>query len=102
MKNTFLRALSISLAFLLVFGAFMFAKQQGWLSPFGVGSSTHDSQVIQAMTRTQEVSLMSLGIQGILEKEQDREVFGASIPGTGERVLLLYKFTAKLGLDNEK
>lgn len=102
MKKTVLRALYIPLAFLLAIVAFVVARDQGWLSPIGIDSSTQDSQVIQAIERTQEVSLMSLGIQGILQKEQSSTVFGQSIPGTGERVLIVYKFTAKLGVDGEQ
>lgn len=102
MKKTVLRALYIPLAFLLAIVAFVVARDQGWLSPIGIDSNTQDSQVIQAIERTQEVSLMSLGIQGILQKEQSSTVFGQSIPGTGERVLIVYKFTAKLGVDGEQ
>lgn len=102
MKKTVLRVLYIPLAFLLAIVAFAAAKDQGWLSPIGIESSTQDSQVIQAIERTEEVSLMSLGIQGILQKEQSTEILGRSIPGTGEKVFILYKFTAKLGLDNEQ
>ncbi len=101
-KKTVLRALYIPVAFLLAIVAFVVARDQGWLSPIGIDSSTQDSQVIQAIERTQEVSLMSLGIQGILQKEQSSTVFGQSIPGTGERVLIVYKFTAKLGVDGEQ
>lgn len=102
MKKTVLRALYIPLAFLLAIVAFVVVRDQGWLSPIGIDSSTQDSQVIQAIERTQEVALMSLGIQGILQKEQNSTVFGQSIPGTGERVLIVYKFTAKLGVDGEQ
>lgn len=101
-KKTVLRALYIPVAFLLAIVAFVVARDQGWLSPIGIDSSTQDSQVIQAIERTQEVSLMSLGIQGILQKEQSSTVLGQSIPGTGERVLIVYKFTAKLGVDGEQ
>ena len=99
MKKTVLRVLYIPLAFLLAIVAFVVAKDQGWLSPVGIESSTQDSQVIQAIERTEEVSLMSLGIQGILQKEQSTEILGRSIPGTGEKIFLIYKFTAKLGVD---
>ena len=101
MKNTVLRLLYIPLAFLIAIVGFTAAKGQGWLSPLGIESSTQDSQIVQAIERTQEVSLMSLGIQGILEKEQSTTVFGKSIPGTGEKVFVVYKFKAKLGLDGE-
>jgi len=89
-------------AFSLALGLFTVAKNQGWLSPLGVESESHDSQVIQAIRRTQEVSLLSLGIQGITEEHRSAEVFGKSVPGTGEKVFLQYNFDAKLGIDGGK
>ena len=83
----------------VVAGAVVVAAWQGLLSPFGVGSETSDSQVIQAVERTQEVSLLSLSIQGITSERRDREVFGQSIPGSGETVFIQYEFDAKLGVD---
>jgi hypothetical protein len=94
-----LRLLSLPLAFLLAIGVFTTVKNQGWLSPFGITSESHDSQVIRAIERTQEVSLLRLGIQGIKEENQSAEIFGKSIPGTGEKTFLQYAFDAKLGID---
>ena len=102
MTKTVLRLLSLPLAFLLAIGLFSVAKNQDWLSPFGIESETHDSQVIEAIERTQEVSLLSLAIQGIKEQHQSREVFGRSIPGTGESTFIRYNFRAKLGIDGAK
>ena len=97
-----LRLLSLPLAFLLAIGAFAILKNQGWLSPFGLHAESHDSQVIYAVERTQEVSLLSLGIQGIREKDQSRRIFGQEIPGTGRRLFLQYNFHAKLGINGAK
>lgn len=94
-----LRFLSLLLVLILAIGGFTVAKNQGWLSPIGIDSESRDSQVIYAIERTQEVSLLSLIIQGIKSEEQNAEVFGTSIPGTGEAVFLQYNFTAKLGVD---
>jgi hypothetical protein len=94
-----LRILSLLVAFLLGVGAFAIVRDLGWLSPFGIDSETRDSQVIHAIERTQEVSLLSLGIQGIKEEDRCAEAFGKCIPGTTEQVFLRYNFTAKLGID---
>ncbi len=94
-----LRLLSLPLAFLLAIGVFTSVKNLGWLSPLGIKSESHDSQVIQAIERTQEVSLLGLGIQGIKEENRCAEAFGNCIPGTGETVFLQYNFAAKLGID---
>lgn len=90
------------LAFVLGIGAFIGAKNLDLLSPFGIKSDSHDSQVIQAIERTQEVSLVSLGIQGIKDEDRCAEAFGKCIPGTGEKTFLQYNFKAKLGIDGAK
>lgn len=99
MTGSVLRLLSLPLAFLVAIGVFTVVKNQGWLSPLGINSESHDSQVINAIERTEEVSLLSLGVQGIREKNESAEIFGKSIPGTGETVFLQYAFDAKLGID---
>lgn len=87
------------LAFVLAIGAFLGAKNLGWLSPIGITSESSDSQVVRAIERTQEVSLLSLGIQGIKQENRSAKVFGKTVPGTGEKVFLQYNFDAKLGID---
>ena len=81
---------------------FIGATKIGLLSALGVTSTSEDSQVIQAIERTQEVSLLSLRIQGIRSKDRSSDIFGAEIPGSTEKVILQYNFTAKLGIDGEK
>lgn len=99
LTRTALRFLSLFLAFVIAIGAFTIVKNLGWLSVVGINSESHDSQVIHAIERTQEVSLLSLGIQGIKQQDQSAEIFGKSIPGTGKQVFLQYNFNAKLGID---
>lgn len=89
-------------AFLLAIFTFLMLRNQGWLSPFGIASESRDSQIVRTIKRTQEVSLLSLGIQGIREENESRELFGKSIPGSGRTVFLQYEFTAKLGIDGSK
>ena len=91
--------LVLPIGFLAALIVFVGAKNQGWLSPLGIESASHDSQVVHALERTEEVSLLSLDIQGIKNEDRRREIFGASIPGTSETVFLQYNFNAKLGID---
>jgi hypothetical protein len=93
------RVLSISVAFVLAIGGFTALKNVGLLSPFGIESETSDSQVVQSIKRTEEVSLLALGIQGITSEERCSTAFGKCIPGTSDEVYLQYTFTGKLGLD---
>ena len=71
-------------------------------SPFSTRSETVNSQVVQAMKRTEEVSLLSLGIQGI-EKKADSTTtyFGVVVPGSERTKFLQYSFDAKLGVDGK-
>lgn len=93
------RAVTLLIAFALGIGAFGFVSNLGWLSPFGIGEESSDTQVINAIERTQEVSLLSLGIQGIKEQSRCREALDNCIPGTTETTFLQYTFDAKLGID---
>jgi hypothetical protein len=83
-------------------GGYSFVRNAGLLSAFGIQSETHDSQVIQAIERTQQVSLLSLGIQGIREKDEKGHLLGLGVPGTTKKVFLQYNFKAKLGVDGAK
>lgn len=102
LTKTALSLLAVLLVFLLAIGLFAAAKNLGWLSPIGITSESHDSQVVRAIERTQEVSLLSLGIQGIKQENRSAEIFGKRVPGTGEKVFLQYNFDAKLGIDGAK
>lgn len=93
------RVLSAFVAFLLAIVGFTGLKNAGLLSPFGIESETSDSQVVQSIRRTEEVSLLALGIQGITSEERCSTAFGKCIPGTSDEVYLQYTFTGKLGID---
>lgn len=67
----------------------------------GIETESLNSQIINSIRTTEEVSLLSLGIQGIAERTQQRTVFGMRIPGADRALFLQYNFTAKLGLDGQ-
>jgi hypothetical protein len=96
------RPLYLVLTFVLGMALFAGLANLGWLSPFGIRSESHDSQVIQAVERTQEISLQRLSIQGIKDENRNRTIFGKNVPGTSEKVFLQYNFKAKLGIDGTK
>jgi hypothetical protein len=97
-----LRLLTLLLTLLLAIGLFSAAKGQGWLSPFGIVSEGDDSQVVQAIERTQEVSLLKLSVQGISDRRESGTIFGQTIPFSEEAVYLQYNFDAKLGFDGSR
>jgi len=69
---------------------------------FGGKSETRTTQIINAVTREQQVVLLSLAIQGITTKEQGPTTFlGVEVPGTERAAFLEYRFKAKVGLDGK-
>ena len=74
-----------------------------WLLPTGslLGSDTEarDTQIIQSVTREEQVVLLSLGIQGIAEQTERGSFLGVDIPGSGRASFIQYGFNAKLGIE---
>jgi hypothetical protein len=104
MKNA-LRWLVVPLAILLVgvgvvlaLGA---AKAFPGLLPFGSQSENRNTQVINSVTRTEQVVLVSLGIQGISEKNAKSTFLGVDIPGSERASFIMYSFNAKLGVEGK-
>jgi hypothetical protein len=93
------RVLTAFVAFLVAIVGFTVLKNAGLLSPLGIKSETADSQVVQSIKRTEEVSLLALGIQGITSEERCSTAFGKCVPGTSDEVYMQYNFTGKLGID---
>ncbi|MCC9146351.1 MULTISPECIES: hypothetical protein [unclassified Arthrobacter] len=71
-------------------------------SLFTSSSSERDSQVVQSVTRIQEVALLSLYIEGVARAESNREILGVAIPASETTTLIQYKFDAKLGIDGSQ
>lgn len=70
---------------------------------FGAKSETRTDQIINAVTREQQVVLLSLAIQGITTKEQGPTTFlGVDVPGTERASFLEYRFKAKVGVDGKQ
>lgn len=80
---------------------FAVVKAPAMAALFDSGSD-RSSQVIQSVTRQQQVVLLSLGIQGI-DDSQDAAApfFGVEIPGSDRATFVKYEFEAKLGIDGE-
>lgn len=71
-------------------------------SLFTSSSNERDSQVVQSVTRIQEVALVSLHIQGLARHESTGEILGVAIPASEKTTLIQYKFDAKLGIDGSQ
>jgi hypothetical protein len=71
-------------------------------SLFTSSSNERDSKVVQAVTRVQEVALLSLHIEGVARNESNGEIFGVAVPASEKTTLIQYKFNAKLGIDGSQ
>lgn len=71
------------------------------LAFFSSDTEDTDSQIVNSVTREQQVVLLSLGIQGLSEKDSDSKIFGVSVPGSDRTTFLQYSFTAKLGIEGQ-
>lgn len=71
------------------------------LTPFTTESTQEDTQVIMAVTRVQQIALVSLAIEGINEDRANSELWGIDVPGSDRVSFIRYSFNAKLGLDGE-
>ena len=60
-----------------------------------------DRQIVTAVTKTEEVSLLRLSIQGIESESDSGHFFGMEIPGTHRAKYIQYDFKAKLGVDGK-
>lgn len=67
-----------------------------------IGQTTDkNTQIVNAVTRTQEVALVTLGIEGIEErKTEDGQLLFLSIPNS-RATFVRYSFDAKLGINAE-
>lgn len=101
MKKIAFTVVSIVVVLALGIGALALLRGAG-LGPFGDTSESRNTQVIQSITREQEVVLLSLGIQGIAEESVSSTFFGMEVPGSGRSLFLQYTYSAKLGVDGSQ
>ena len=102
MKTLLGKFVTLVLVSVLAVGVVLGAGRLGWLEVFGIESESRDTQVIKSIERTQEVSLLSLAVQGIKEKKESGKVAGWGIPGVWKATFLQYSFDAKLGIDGQR
>jgi hypothetical protein len=96
-KNLILWPALVILGAVLAAGTLFIVKP-----PLGewVGATTDkNTQIVNAVTRTQEVALVTLGIEGIRERKTEAgQFFFLTIPNS-RAAFLRYSFDAKLGID---
>ena len=72
------------------------------LANFSMATINRSAEIIKSVTKEEQVVLLSLGIQGVEEIERpSSEVLGVSILGTERKSVLVYAFTAKLGIEGK-
>lgn len=74
------------------------------LGLFGNETDGRNTQIIESVTRSEQVALVSLGIQGIQEETSNGTIplLNQAIPGSERATFAQYSFTAKLGLDGNE
>ena len=103
-----LRIAGVAIAMIAVVGlaGLVLLLATGVVGPFArvgldVQTESRSSQVIEAVSKEEEVVLLSLGIQGIEEKSSTSSFFGVQVPGSDRTAFLRYEFRAKLGIDGQ-
>lgn len=71
------------------------------LALFGTESDSSNTQIVNSITREEQVVLLSLGIQGISTKNANATFMGHQVPGTERATFLQYSFNAKIGIDGK-
>lgn len=77
----------------------MFVANLSVDEPLAVETESSNSQVVRSIKLSQDVVLLSLGIQGIAEENIRSTIFGQPVPGSGRTTFLQYSYDAKLGID---
>ena len=98
-----------SMVIVLVVGLILGVGLTLWVTkPFSATAAfdhqpkSRTSEVVNAVTREQQVVLLSLGIQGISQKSDSSTFFGVHVPGSSRATFLMYSFDAKLGIDGKQ
>jgi len=85
-------------------GAFFALLTMGGLPNFsllGSQSESRNTQVINSITREEQIVLLGLGIQGISATTGNSTFLGVTIPGSERASFLQYSFNAKLGVEGK-
>jgi hypothetical protein len=77
------------------------AKMLSGTPLFGTEPEERNTQVINAITREEQVVLLSLGIQGIAEKSDQTTLLNQRVPWSERASFMQYSFTAKVGIDGD-
>lgn len=67
----------------------------------GSQSQSRNTQVINSITREEQIVLLGLGIQGISATTGNSTFLGVTIPGSERASFLQYSFNAKLGVEGK-
>lgn len=86
---------------LIVTGTLLAPVLTNYIPLFGTHSESRNTEVIQSITREEQVVLLSLGIEGIEQKDQTGTSWFNDLPFTGRSKIIQYGFKAKLGIEGK-
>ncbi|APT93645.1 hypothetical protein CPHO_03710 [Corynebacterium phocae] len=69
--------------------------------PTEVIAERHNTLTVESIQREEKIVLLSLGIQGINEASQSREVLGVELPGSSRTQFVQYNYRAQIGIDGQ-
>lgn len=86
---------------LIVTGTLLAPVLTNYIPLFGTHTESRNTEVIQSITREEQVVLLSLGIEGIEQKDQTGTSWFNDLPFTGRSKIIQYGFKAKLGIEGK-
>lgn len=100
-KRVLLWPILLVILCLVAVGALWAMRAEFNIFAFGA-SETRNTQVINSITRQEQVVLLSLGVQGISEEKVPAARFlGVDVPGSDRASFIEYTFNGKLGIDGK-
>lgn len=91
----------LAIGFIVGALAFVFIKPS---IPGIFASETHEDnrQILQAVTRQQNIELLKVRVQGIAEKDSQAKFMGYKVPGANRALYLQYAYGIQLGIDGSQ
>lgn len=98
-----MKRFAIAFVGVVVGAVLMFGTMQALpdFRPFSNESDARNTQIVDSIVRTEQVVLLSLGIQGVSEETGGSKIFGVNVPGSSRASFVQYTFSAKLGIEGE-
>ena len=92
----------VVLALVVMIAIFITGFTSGKIKIFNTKSESTETQVVTAMQKLQEVSVLGLSVTDIYDQSEQQKFFGVQIPLSEKQVFLKGTFDVKLGFDGQE